>query len=176
MSRILLESDNYYSDRNNKGSFNTNFILYFFLALLSFSIGYYIFDIEIDFIAGVNRDTFDYFVSILLYFFSMLYIPIHYFFKLYLYLGVVFKITYNEESVEINTLFSSTKIRNFEIYEGTYSYAKNMRFLWIKGTVYVKNEEPIFINNGENYTIHDIDRNKYYLITLVNKERDESKS
>lgn len=69
MSRILLESDNYYSDRNNKGSFNTNFILYLFLALLSFSIGYYIFDIKIDFIAGVNRDTFDYFVSILLYFF-----------------------------------------------------------------------------------------------------------
>lgn len=170
MSRKLLESDNYYNDRNIKGSFNTNFILYFFLAILSFSIGCYIFDMEIDFIVGVNKDTFDYFVSILLYFFSMFYIPIHYFFKLYLYLGVVFKIRYNEESVEINTLFLSTKIRNFEIYKGAYAYAKNMRFLWIKGTVYQKNEEPIFVNNGENYTIHDIDRNKYYLITLVKKE------
>ena len=49
-------------------------------------------------------------------------------------------------------------------------YAQNINFLWFRGNKYLEHEEPLFVNSGENYTIHDIDRNKYYLITLAKKE------
>lgn len=167
MNRILLEKNNYYNDRYNRGSFNTNFILYSFLFIVSLLIGCYIFNIKIDFIFGFNKDTLNYIISLFLYFISIIYIPIHYIFKLNLYSRVIFKIKYSKDNIEIKTLLSSKKIENFKIYWGNNLYAKNMSFLWIKGTTYLEDEEPIFVNDGENYTLHDIDKNKYYLITLV---------
>lgn len=166
MNNTLLKEINYYTNQHKRGELNTNTLLYISLCVLSFVLGFLILNYikmpEFYF----NKKTFDYIVSLLTAIYFTFYIPVAYLFKLYLYSGVILKISSKEDFIEIRTLFVYRKIKKFEIYTGADVYAQNTNFLWFKGCKYLSDEEPIFINDGKNYTIFDIERKKYYLLTL----------
>ena len=90
--------------------------------------------------------------------------------KIFVYSKSIITIKYRGDCLEIQTFFLHRKIENFELFLGAEMYAQNINFLWFRGNKYLEHEEPLFVNSSENYTIHDIDRNKYYLITLAKKE------
>lgn len=176
MNSILFEKTNYYNTQNKRREFDGNIILYISLSVLSFVLGVFLIKyLRVDEFS-FNEKSFDYMLQLVVALYFMLYIPTAYWFKIFLYSKSIITIKYRDDCLEIQTFFLHRKIENFELFLGAEMYAQNINFLWFRGNKYLEHEEPLFVNSGENYTIHDIDRNKYYLITLVKKERDESKS